>query len=50
MNGSKLVLYLEPSQALIKDHSFVNIILNDRPVYSARLTKDSIQKVIYSFN
>jgi len=45
MNGSKLVLYFEPSQALIKDHSFINIILNDRPVYSARLTKDSIQKV-----
>lgn len=45
MNGSKLVLYFEPSQALIKDHSFVNIILNDRPVYSARLSKDSIQKV-----
>src|ERR1700709_602800 len=45
MNGSKLVLYLEPSQALIKDHSFVNVILNDRPVYSARLTKDSVQKV-----
>jgi hypothetical protein len=45
MNGSKLVLYFEPSQALIKDHSFVNIILNDKPVYSARLSKDSIQKV-----
>jgi hypothetical protein len=45
MNGSKLVLYFEPSQALIKDHSFINIILNDRPVYSARLTKDSIQKI-----
>ena len=46
LNGSKLVIYFEPSQALIKDHSFVNIILNDRPVYSARLTKDSIQKVM----
>jgi hypothetical protein len=45
MNGSKLVLYFEPSQALIKDHSFINIILNDKPAYSARLTKDSIQKV-----
>jgi hypothetical protein len=45
MNGSKLVLYFEPSQALIKDHSFINIILNDRPVYSSRLSKDSIQKV-----
>ncbi len=45
MNGSKLVLYFEPSQALIKEHSFINVILNDRPVYSAHLTKDSIQKV-----
>ncbi|MDB5091407.1 MAG: hypothetical protein JWR09_5401 [Mucilaginibacter sp.] len=45
MNGSKLVLYFEPSQALLKDHSFINIIINDRPVYSARLAKDSIQKV-----
>ncbi|SHN07016.1 cellulose biosynthesis cyclic di-GMP-binding regulatory protein BcsB [Mucilaginibacter sp. OK098] len=45
MNGSKLVLYFEPSQALLKDHSFINIIINDRPVYSARLAKDSIQKI-----
>src|ERR1700709_2149691 len=45
MSGSKLVLYFEPSQALIKEHSFINVILNNRPVYSARLTKDSIQKV-----
>ena len=39
MKGSKLVLYIEPSQALIKDHSFVNIVINERPAYSARLTK-----------
>ncbi len=45
INGSKLVLYLEPSQALMKDNSFVNIIINDKPVYSARLTRDSIQKI-----
>lgn len=45
MKGSKLVLYIEPSQALIKDHSFVNIVINERPAYSARLTKDSIEKV-----
>lgn len=45
MKGSKLVLYLEPSQALIKDHSYINIIINDRPVYSNRLTKDSVEKV-----
>lgn len=45
MHGSKLVLYIEPSQALIKDHSFVNIVINERPVYSARLTKDTIEKI-----
>ncbi len=45
MKGSSLVLYIEPSQALIKDHSFINIIINERPMYSARLTKDSIEKV-----
>jgi len=45
MRGSKLVLYIEPSQALIKDHSFVNIVINDRPAYSARLTKDTIEKI-----
>ncbi|HTI59230.1 cellulose biosynthesis cyclic di-GMP-binding regulatory protein BcsB [Mucilaginibacter sp.] len=45
MNGSKLVLYIEPSQALIKDHSFVNIVINERPAYSARLSKDSVQKI-----
>ncbi|HEY8781704.1 MAG TPA: cellulose biosynthesis cyclic di-GMP-binding regulatory protein BcsB [Mucilaginibacter sp.] len=45
IEGSKLVLYFEPSQALLKDHSFINVILNDRPVYSARLSKDSIDKV-----
>jgi len=45
MKGSKLVLFIEPSQALIKDHSFVNIVINERPAYSARLTKDSIEKI-----
>ncbi|HVW98645.1 MAG TPA: cellulose biosynthesis cyclic di-GMP-binding regulatory protein BcsB [Mucilaginibacter sp.] len=45
MNGSKLVLYFEPSQALIKEHSFINVIINDHPAYSSRLSPDSIQKV-----
>jgi Bacterial cellulose synthase subunit len=45
MKGSKLVLYIEPSQALIKEHSFVNIVINERPAYSARLTKDSVEKI-----
>ena len=46
MKGSKLVLYIEPSQALIKDHSFINIVINERPAYSARLTKDSVEKIV----
>jgi hypothetical protein len=45
MDGSKLVLYFEPSSALIKDHSYINILIADNPVYSGRLTKDSIQKI-----
>ncbi|HZY38384.1 MAG TPA: cellulose biosynthesis cyclic di-GMP-binding regulatory protein BcsB [Mucilaginibacter sp.] len=45
IEGSKLVLKLEPSQAVIKEHSFVNVIINDKPVYSARLTPDSIETV-----
>jgi hypothetical protein len=45
VNGSKLVVYIEPSQALIKEHSYVNVLLNDKPVYSGHLTKDSIQAI-----
>jgi hypothetical protein len=45
IEGSKLVLYLEPSQALIKEHSFINVIINDKPIYSSRLSPDSIEKV-----
>ena len=46
INGSKLVLRFEPSQALIKENSFINVIINDKPVYSSRLSKDSIQTLI----
>lgn len=45
INGSKLVLFFEPSQALVKDKSYINLLINDKPVYSARLTPDSIQKL-----
>jgi hypothetical protein len=45
MNGSKLVLYFEPSQALIKERSYINVVINNKPAYSSRLTKDSIQKL-----
>jgi hypothetical protein len=43
--GSKLVLYFEPSQALIRDRSYINLFLGTKPVYSGRLTKDSIQHI-----
>jgi len=46
ITGSKLVLYFEPSQALLKDKSFINILVDDKPAYSNRLTNDSIQRVV----
>ena len=45
LNGSKLVIYFEPSQALIKDRSYINILIDDKPAYSSKLSNDSIQKV-----
>ncbi len=45
MNGSKVVLYFEPSQALLKERSYINVVINNKPVYSGRMTKDSIQKL-----
>jgi hypothetical protein len=45
VTGSKLVIYFEPSQALIRDRSYINLFVGSKPVYSARLTKDSIQKI-----
>jgi len=45
ITGSKLVIYFEPSQALIRERSYVNLFIGAKPVYSARLTKDSIQKI-----
>jgi hypothetical protein len=45
MNGSKVVLFFEPSQALLKEHSYINIVINNKPAYSGRMTKDSIQKI-----
>jgi hypothetical protein len=45
MNGSKLVLYFQPSQALLPNFSFINVLINDKPAYALRLTKDSIQSV-----
>src|ERR1700744_4182179 len=45
MNGSKLTLYFQPSQALIANLSYFNVLINDKMSYSTRLTKDSIQSV-----
>ncbi|MBB5396446.1 MULTISPECIES: cellulose biosynthesis cyclic di-GMP-binding regulatory protein BcsB [unclassified Mucilaginibacter] len=46
ISGSKLVIYFEPSQALIRDRSYINLFLGSKPVYSGRLTKDSVQKIM----
>jgi hypothetical protein len=45
LNGSKLVLFIQPSQALIKHLSYISIFLNDRPAFSSALSADSIQKI-----
>jgi hypothetical protein len=45
LNGSKLVLFVQPSQALIKNLSYINVIINDRPAFSSRLSQDSIMTI-----
>src|ERR1700761_8870071 len=45
MNGSKLTLFFQPSQALIPNLSYFNVLINDKMAFSTRLTKDSIQSV-----
>lgn len=50
MNGSKLVLYFEPSQAILKAHSYINIVVNNKPAYSTVLGKDSIQKLVLNLS
>ncbi|WP_454803627.1 cellulose biosynthesis cyclic di-GMP-binding regulatory protein BcsB [Mucilaginibacter phyllosphaerae] len=47
INGSKLVLYFEPSQALLRNKSYINLFVGAKPVYSGRLTADSIQKIVF---
>lgn len=42
IEGSKLVLFIEPSQVLLRARSYVNIMINDKPVYSTHLAPDSI--------
>jgi hypothetical protein len=45
VNGSKLVIYFEPSQALVRDRSFINLFVGSKPVFSGHIAKDSIQKI-----
>lgn len=47
INGSKLVLYFEPSQALLRNKSYINLFVGAKPVYSGHLTADSIQKIVF---
>lgn len=42
IEGSKLVMFIEPSQVLLRAHSYLNIMINDKPVYSSHLAPDSI--------
>jgi len=42
INGSKLNLFIEPSQVLLKNRSYINIMMNDKPIYSTRIGTDSI--------
>ena len=44
LESSKLVLLVEPSQALNKARSYVNLIINDKPIYSTHLSADSIMR------
>jgi hypothetical protein len=50
MNQSKLILYFEPSQALIKNLSYINILIADKPVFSGRMTQDSVQRLVIPLN
>jgi len=50
IEGSRLVLFLEPSQVLLRNRSFINILVNGKPVYSTRVTADSIMKYTLNLN
>ncbi len=50
IDGSKLVLLIEPSQVLLKSHSYINILLADKPVISSRLTNDSVIRFSINLN
>jgi len=44
LEGSKLVLFIQPSQALLKQRSYINVIIADKPIFSTRLSADSIMR------
>jgi len=50
IEGSRLVLFLEPSQVLLRNRSFINILVNGKPVYSTRVSADSIMKYTLNLN
>ncbi|WP_461453678.1 cellulose biosynthesis cyclic di-GMP-binding regulatory protein BcsB [Mucilaginibacter sp.] len=50
ITGSKLVLFFEPSQALLKDKSYINILIDDKPAFSSRLSPDSIQRIVLNLS
>jgi hypothetical protein len=50
VSGSKLNLFIEPSQVLLKNRSYINILMNDKPVYSTRIGGDSILRFTIILN
>lgn len=50
ITGSKLILYFQASQALLREKSFINILIADKPVYSNRVSQDSIQRVVLNLS
>jgi hypothetical protein len=50
ITGSKLVLFFEPSQALLKDKSYINILIDDKPAFSSKLSPDSIQRIVLNLS
>jgi len=50
INGSRLNLFIEPSQVLLKNRSYINILMNDKPIYSTRIGSDSILHFTITLN
>ncbi|QQL48560.1 cellulose biosynthesis cyclic di-GMP-binding regulatory protein BcsB [Mucilaginibacter ginkgonis] len=45
INGARLTINFKPSQALLKDRSYINLLINGKQNYSGSLTADSLQAI-----